>query len=76
MNYWATKMKKQDLVYANRAVLLSQRLGKAITEACDERLAEHSMPLGDFEIAIEEGSISPLKVLGGGRKVVGNRVSG
>jgi hypothetical protein len=35
---------------------LSHRLGRAIAWACDMRLTRIGMPLGDFEIAMDEGS--------------------
>jgi len=54
-------MKTKNCFNVNRAVDLSYLLGQAIAGACDERLAGFGLPLGDFEIALEEGTISPLQ---------------
>ncbi len=39
----------------------SHILGRAIAMACDKRDFEFGMPLGDYEIALDEGAISTMK---------------
>lgn len=53
--------KLQNGIDANRAAGFSHSLGRDIVMACDERVAGLGLPLGDYEIAIDEGTIVPLK---------------
>jgi len=41
----------------------SHSLGRAIALACDKRDFEFGMPLGDYEIALDEGAISTMKAM-------------
>ena len=59
------EMNIQAFFEVNRTTDFSYRLGRAIAGACDERRAGFGLPLGDFEIAMEEDVIPPPATMRG-----------